>query len=143
MLAARLTLGSRFAPFFRGLSVPRHTNGKRSQRRSTAISERGGTSRRRPPSQDIDAQVLALRESGTSFSAIARLLELGRATEAHQSFVRALGRYDGDERRQLLKNEEARLDRLERRIRDRDAADAAKVERRLLGVNKLREAIRP
>ncbi len=90
----------------------------------------------------MDAQALALRESGASFSAIARLLELGRATDAHRSFVRALGGQDEDERRRLLKNEEERLDQLERRIRERDAADAAKVERRLLGVMKLREAIR-
>lgn len=123
--------------------MPRHTHAKRSQQRSAATSERRGTSRRRPPPPDVDAQALALRESGASFSAIARLLELGRATDAHRSFVRALGAHDGDERRQLLQNEEARLDQLERRIRHRDAADATKVERRLLGVQKLREAIRP
>lgn len=122
--------------------MPRHTNAKRSQRRPGAVPERRGTSRRRPPPPDVDARVLALRESGASFSAIARSLELGRATDAHRSFVRALGAHDGDRHRQLLENEEARLDELERRIRDRDAADAAKVERRLLGVAKLREAIR-
>ncbi len=122
--------------------MPRRTNDRRSQRRSTTTHERGGTTRRRPPARDVDAQALALRESGASFSAIARLLELGRATDADRSYVRALGGHDGDERRQLLKNEEARLDQLERRIRERDAADAAKVERRLLGVTKLREAIR-
>lgn len=121
--------------------MPRHTHNKRSQRRSTTTPERGGGSRRRPASQDIDAQVLALRESGSSYSAIARRLELGRATDAHQSFVRALGSRHGDDRRQLIENEEARLDLLERRIRDRDAADVTKVERRLVGVSKLREAI--
>jgi hypothetical protein len=41
----------------------------------------------------------------------------------------------------LLNNEEARLDTLEKRIRDRDAGDDEKVERRLLAVKKLREAI--
>ncbi|HLN17362.1 MAG TPA: hypothetical protein VK277_11525 [Acidimicrobiales bacterium] len=90
----------------------------------------------------MDAQVLALREGGNSFSAIARRLELGRAVDAHKSFVRALGSHDGDERRKLVENEEVRLDRLEVRIRDRDAADPSKMERRLLGLNKLREAIR-
>ena len=53
-----------------------------------------------------------------------------------------LGGYHGDERRLVLESEEARLDRLESRSRERDAAEAAKVERRLLGVTKLREAIR-
>jgi hypothetical protein len=90
----------------------------------------------------VDAQALALREGGSSFSAIARRLELGRAIDAHKSFIRALGTHDGAQRRQLVENETARLDRLERRIRDRDAAEPTKIERRLLGVNKLREAIR-
>ena len=40
-----------------------------------------------------------------------------------------------------MANEEARLDRLEQRIRDRDAADVAKVARRLQGVTRLREAM--
>jgi cytidylate kinase len=41
----------------------------------------------------------------------------------------------------LVKNEEVRLDELEQRIRERDAADVEKVERRLQGVKKLRESI--
>jgi hypothetical protein len=81
-----------------------------------------------------------LRESGKSFSAIARTLGFDRATEAHRSFVRALGAREGDERRQLVKNEQARLDLLEQRIRERDAKDVTKLERRLLGVQRLREA---
>ncbi len=92
--------------------------------------------------QDVDAEVLALREGGSSYSAIARRLELGRAVDAHRSFVRAVGAHDGAERRQLVGSEEARLDRLEQRIRDRDAAEPEKVKRRLLGVDKYREAIR-
>lgn len=90
----------------------------------------------------MDAQVLALREGGSSFSAIARRLELGRAIDAHRSFVRALGSRDGAERVRLVGNEEARLDRLEARIRERDAAEPDKITRRLLGVAKLRESIR-
>jgi hypothetical protein len=90
---------------------------------------------------ELDAQALALREAGSSFSAIARILELERAVDAHRCFVRALNAHDGEERRRLVDNEEARLDRLERRIRDRDAADAAKIARRLHGVTNLREAI--
>jgi hypothetical protein len=70
-------------------------------------------------------------------------LELGRAVDAHRSFVRALGAHQGAERRRLVDNEQARLDLLERRIRERDAADPEKITRRLMGVEKLREAIRP
>jgi hypothetical protein len=84
---------------------------------------------------------LALREEGKSFSAIARTLGLDRATEAHKSFIRAISKSDGDSRRQLIENEEGRLDALEQRIRERDAADVQKLERRLRGVKKLRESI--
>jgi hypothetical protein len=122
--------------------VPRHTHSKRSQRRSPSAPERGRASRRqRQPVQEVDAQALAFREAGSSYSAIARMLELGRAQDAHRCFVRALNAHHGDERRHLVANEEARLDRLEQRIRDRDAADVAKVARRLQGVTRLREAM--
>jgi hypothetical protein len=84
---------------------------------------------------------LALRESGKSFSAIARSLGLDRATEAHKSFVRAIGAHEGDERREIIEREETRLDALEQRIRTRDASDEEKLERRLLGVKKLRAAM--
>lgn len=97
--------------------------------------------RRRQASGELDAQALALRESGKSFSAIARTLEFERATEAHRSYVRALEACEGNERRQLVKNEEARLDQLEQRIRERDARDVQKLERRLSGLQNLREAI--
>ncbi|MGH9028523.1 MAG: hypothetical protein ACRDV4_02770 [Acidimicrobiales bacterium] len=83
-----------------------------------------------------------MREDGSSYSAIARRLELGRAIDAHRSFVRALGAYNGNDRRRLVESEEGRLDRLAQRIRTRDAADPEKVKRRLMGVDKLREAVR-
>lgn len=123
--------------------MPRRTRATMPQKRSAAAPERGrGARRPRPPSQEVDAQALALREGGSSYSAIARQLELGRAVDAHRSFVRALGAHQGAERQRLVDNEEARLDKLEQRIRDRDAAEPDKVTRRLLGVDKLREAIR-
>jgi DNA-binding transcriptional MerR regulator len=121
--------------------MPRHTHAKPSQKRSEP-RDRKGSSSRRLPTQDLDAQVLSLREAGTSYSAIARRLELSRATDAHRSFIRALGAHDSAHRRQLVDNEVARLNQLEQRIRDRDAPDAAKIERRLRGVTNLREAVR-
>lgn len=120
--------------------MPRHNSGK-SRRRSSPAPERQGGRRRLQASGEVDAQALTLRQSGQSFSAIARALGFERATEAHRSYVRALGACDGDERRQLIENEEARLDQLEERIRERDAEDFQKVERRLSGVQNLREAI--
>lgn len=88
-----------------------------------------------------DAQALALRETGTSFSAIARKLDLERAADAHRCFVRALNAFDGMDRRRLIDNEKSRLDRLAERIRERDGADTTKVARRLRGLANLREAI--
>ena len=122
--------------------MPRH-NHSTSQRRSSSAptNERSSGSRRRQASGDTDAQALTLRESGKSYSAIARTLGLERATDAHRSYVRALGASEGDEHRRLVKNEEARLDQLEQRIRERDAKDVPKLERRLQGVQRLREAI--
>lgn len=69
------------------------------------------------------------------------MLELERAVDAHRLFVRALNGLRDEERRRLIGNEEARLDQLEERIRERDATDATKVERRLRGVTNFREAI--
>jgi hypothetical protein len=69
------------------------------------------------------------------------MLGLDRAADAHRCFVRALNACHGEERRHIVGREQARLDRLERRIRDRDAADPPKIARRLKGVTKLREAI--
>ena len=91
---------------------------------------------------EVDAQALRLREAGTSFSTIARMLELERAVDAHRCFVRALNAHDGNERRRLVDNEEARLDQLEERIRDRDNGDITKIVRRLRGVSNFREAMR-
>jgi hypothetical protein len=85
---------------------------------------------------------MALRQGGSSYSAIARRLGLDRAIDAHRSFLRAVGTHSGAELRRLVDSEGARLDQLEQRIRDRDAREPDKVKRRLLGVGKLREAIR-
>lgn len=116
-----------------------HSSGSRSSR--SERPERTGGPSRRPPSGDVDEQVLRLRETGASYSAIARGLELRRAVDAHRAFVRAVGRREGEERRQLVTSESARLDKLELRIRQRDAGDQEKVERRLLAVVRLREAL--
>ena len=121
--------------------MPRHNHSKSKRRSTSAPPERSSGSRRRQASLDTDAEALTLRESGKSYSAIARTLGLDRATEAHRSYMRALDTRAGDERRQLIKNEEARLDQLEERIRERDAKDVPKLERRLQGVQRLREAI--
>ncbi len=122
--------------------MPRRTHAKTSQRRAKPSEPSGPPKRQRSPARNVGSEVLALREGGASYSAIARTLELGRAIDAHRHFLHALGSYDGEERQRLVAHEELRLDRLEQRIRDRDVADPDKIKRRLLAVDKFREDIR-
>lgn len=122
--------------------MPRRTRVRTTSKRSSAPEGDRAPRRQRTSNADVDVQVLRLREAGSSFSEIARRLELARAMDAHKSFVRALGSYGDDDRRKAVDREVARLDLLEERIRERDAADPEKVQRRLLGVERLREAIR-
>ena len=62
-----------------------------------------------------------------------------RAVDAQAAFFRALRQREGDARTQLFERETGRLEKLEERIRTRDAADPEKMERRLLALTKLRE----
>jgi hypothetical protein len=95
--------------------------------------------RKRPA--NVDEQALSLREADASYSKIARRLELRRATDAHRAFIRAVGARTGEEQRLLVANEQGRLDKLETRIRARDAQDTEKLERRLAAVAKLRASL--
>ncbi len=89
----------------------------------------------------MDEEALARRESGQTYSAIARGLELPRAMAAHEAFLRALGHRTGEDHQTLVDNERRRLDELETRIRTRDAANPEKVARRLEGVEVLRASL--
>ncbi len=90
---------------------------------------------------NVDEQALALRERNASYSTIARQLTLPRATDAHRAFIRALSSRSGDEQQQLIASERARLDQLELRIRERDAGDPEKLDRRLRALGNLRTAL--
>jgi len=110
-------------------------------------SEGRGARSERPRSGDrrngvsVDEQALALRERNASYSTIARQLTLARATDAHRAFIRALSSRSGDEQQKLVANERVRLEELELRIRDRDAKDPEKLERRLKALENLRTAL--
>lgn len=93
---------------------------------------------RRKTGREVDEEALSLRDTGLTYSAVARSLEIRRAVDAHSAFLRALKQRDGDERAKLAEREAARLDQLETRIRTRDAADPTKMERRLVALAKLR-----
>lgn len=123
--------------------MPRNGSKKQMEKRRSdtpAPRERSAPVRRKPGGA-VEREVLELREAGDSYSAIARQLELRRATDAHGAFIRAVHALSGDERLRVTANERLRLDQLEERIRERDAADPEKVVRRLHGVGQLRAAL--
>jgi hypothetical protein len=93
------------------------------------------------PRANSDEEVLSLRDSGRTYSAVARSLGFKRARDAQAAFVRALHKREGDERERLTQRERGRLDQLEQRIRTRDAEEPEKMERRLTALAKLREMV--
>jgi hypothetical protein len=120
--------------------VPRRNHDRRQSSRPQQSS--GPERRPRTQARNVDEEALSLRENGESYSAIARLLELPRATAAHAAFTRALHHRSGSEREGLVQRENERLDQLETRIRTRDAADPDKIARRLAGVEVLRGSVK-
>jgi hypothetical protein len=97
--------------------------------------------RPRQPRRDLDEEVVVLREQGQSYSAVARTLGIKRAVDAQAAFVRAMRRLPDGERKALYKRETERLDQLEARIRSRDAAEPAKLERHLVALGALRDSM--
>jgi hypothetical protein len=85
--------------------------------------------------------VLALREKGSSYAAIASTLGLKRATDAREAFLRGLRASPDDQRTLIVQREYQRLDELEARIRARDAAAPDKLQRRLAAVAALRRGL--
>jgi hypothetical protein len=106
--------------------------------------ERNVNRRSAPPRQvrrDADEEALAQRESGKTFAAVARTVGFNRANEAHRAFLRALRKREAEDRNNLVRREYLRLDRLETRIRTRDASDPQRMERRLAALAKMREML--
>ena len=123
--------------------LPRHGSKKRTDRRTPSESPRERAQpHRRVSGKAIDEQALELRETGASYSAIARRLELRRAGDAHGAFLRALKARNTDDREQLIVSERERLDKLELRIRERDADLPEKLERRLGALESLRTSLK-
>jgi hypothetical protein len=97
--------------------------------------------RPRQPRRDLDEEVVALREQGQSYSAVARTLGIRRAVDAQAGFIRAMRKLPDQERKAMYQRETERLDQLEARIRSRDAADPVKLERHLVALGVLRESM--
>lgn len=104
--------------------------------------ERASYSGPRQPRRNLDEEVVALRERGKSYSAIASALGMKRAVDANEAFVRAMRGLADKERSALRQRESVRLDQLEGRIRSRDAHEPAKMERHLVALEALRETLK-
>jgi len=128
-------------PDWHRCDMPRGGPEKLSKERVPTRSKRAGSPGRRPPPRHVDDQALKLRETGASYSAIARRLKLERATDAHAAFIRALRTREEEERQRLVTTESGRLDELEARVRERHAADPDTLARRLQAVGNLRAAL--
>jgi hypothetical protein len=82
-----------------------------------------------------------LRDTGKTYAAVASSLGLKRSVDAQAAFLRALRQHEGEDQSHLAQRESDRLDKLETRIRTRDAAEPEKMERRLEALAKLREKL--
>jgi hypothetical protein len=103
--------------------------------------DRPSSSGPRPPRRGLDEEVVALRERGQSYSAVASALGLKRATHAQEAFLRAMRNLPQEEGRALRAREMNRLDQLEARIRSRDANEPVKMARHLDALAALRETM--
>ena len=91
--------------------------------------------------RNIGEEVVALRERGQSYSAVASALGIKRAVNAQEAFVRGMRSLPETERRALARRESKRLDELEARIRSRDADQPVKMERHLAALEALRQTM--
>ena len=97
-----------------------------------------GTRRSR---RSVDEEVVALRDRGQSYSAVAGALGLKRAVDAQDAFVRGMRSLSESEGQALRARELLRLDQLEQRIRTRDANAPAKMATHLNALAALRETM--
>jgi hypothetical protein len=82
-----------------------------------------------------------LREEGRSFAAIARTVGLKRASDAREAFLRELRSRPEEERQVLVVSELERLDKLETRVRARDAEEPDKLQTRLAALASMRASL--
>jgi hypothetical protein len=82
-----------------------------------------------------------LREEGRSFAAIARTVGLKRASDAREAFLRELRSRPEEERQGLVVSELERVDKLETRVRVRDAEEPDKLQTRLAALASMRASL--
>ena len=124
-----------------GPDVPKGDGRRTSPRRSRGSSGGSRPAGSKPAAHNVDEEVVSLREKGTSYAAVAKALGIKRAAEAHAAFLRVLRASPEDERLAMTERESQRLDRLEKRVRSRDAAEPAKLQRHLAALEQLRQSL--
>ena len=87
---------------------------------------------------EVDEKALAMRRKGSSFSAIARALNLGRPQAANAAFNRALRTRPEDGQQQIRDEELARLADLETRVKADTEVAPFDRDRRLDVIKQLR-----
>lgn len=98
-------------------------------------------SEKRPADADQDDEVLALRSKGASYGRIATQLNLGRAANANEAFLRALRRRPKSEQTALRESELTRLASLEAGVNNNADLNKTDRARRLQTIGKLRERL--
>ena len=113
----------------------------RPARNERSNKDRPAYSGPRQPRRNLDGEVVALRDRGQTYSAVARALGMKRAVNAQEAFLRAMRSLPEKEQKALHQRESDRLDQLEVRIRSRDAEEPAKMERHLVALEALRRTM--
>ena len=125
-----------------GSAVP-STNGHRKSPRPSRPSEPVAGPSGSPPAGDdsLDEQVVSLRETGKSYTSVAKALGIKCSGDAHAAFLRVLRARPAKERAAMTKRESDRLDRLERRVRSRDVGQPEELQRHLTALEKFRQSL--
>jgi hypothetical protein len=125
-----------------GSAVP-STNGHRKSprpvRKAEPVLSRSGS--QPAGDSDMDEQVVSLRETGKSYTSVARALGIKCSGDAHAAFLRVLRARPAKERAAMTKRESDRLDRLERRVRSRDVGQPDELQRHLAALEKFRQSL--
>jgi nucleoside-diphosphate-sugar epimerase len=98
-----------------------------------------GSTKKRPTATKADARVIELRSHPFSFAYIANELGLAHARDAFDAFLLALQARPAAERRNLGKEENSRLDELEKRTRKR--SEPEQLDKKLAAIATLRKRL--
>jgi hypothetical protein len=124
-----------------GPDVPATNGHRESPRRVRKGEARPRRSDAQPTEDTLDEQVVSLRETGKSYTSVAKTLGIKRSADAHAAFLRALHARPAKERAAMTQRESERLDRLERRVRSRDVGQPDELRRHLAALERFRQSL--